>query len=180
MALILCGIDVPAIRPAQCGCTCARLPPSCGPRRRCGTRAFPRRRPCPPGRPRWSRARASDWARQRDRVDIFVGEQLAHVDVLFGLAPGLSDRGRGSFARGLIDVANRGDLRFFDGAPKANVRGAAIAEADQSQTDAVVGAHHPCSLRGGEGETRGVKEVASIDGHVRIPASTLAAPGARS
>ena len=78
-----------------------------------------------------------------DGVDIFIGEELAHVVVALGLLAGqLFDRGLAGFERGLVDVAQGHDARVGQSGVALDMIVAATADADDTDVDLVIGAEH--------------------------------------
>ena len=83
-----------------------------------------------------------------DRVDGFVFEQLAIIDVDlgFGQIP-LIHVGQPLANHVFINVANGGDLRVGDGGESLDVGEPLPADADHANPDAVVGSPHFPRLR---------------------------------
>ena len=95
--------------------------------------------------------------RQRDSVNLFIGEELPHVLVALRLLTRqlLNERGS-AFEVRLIDITNRGDARIGLLRVILDVIRAATANADYSDVDLVVGA--PGARGGNRGERGSLQE----------------------
>src|SRR5262249_24409123 len=91
-------------------------------------------------------------------VDVAVGEQLVIVGAGGGAAAGL---GRGEVDVGLVDVAQGDDLGVLVGEEGVEDLVAALAQTDEAEADAVVGAQDARRRQGGEqaGPGRGLGEL---------------------
>ncbi len=87
-----------------------------------------------------------------DGVDVLVGEDCLHVAEAAGFAAtGLFHLGDATLERGLVDIAESGDLAVRNAGVHLHVRTTAAPQADDTDLHAVIGTHHPYGLGSGEG-----------------------------
>ena len=87
-----------------------------------------------------------------DCVDVFVGEELAHVVVALGLFAGeFFGGGLAGFEGGLVDVAERYDAGVGEGGVALDVIVAASADAYDTDVDFFIGAEHAAQRKCGTG-----------------------------
>ena len=87
-----------------------------------------------------------------DGVDIFIGEELAHVVVALGLFAGeLFDGGLAGFEGGLVDVAQRRNAGVGEGGVALDVIVAASTDAYDTDVDLFIGAEHAAQRKCGTG-----------------------------